>query len=195
MRHAVQRRAIRKISFEFKSYGHGEQMETISRYCALVLFALFAVSAAAQTTKIGYVNVVRIENESALAKASMELLKKEFAPREQQLAEMQKTGNALQADLEKNGATMPVAERQAKEKRITAMLQQYQQMQRSMAEDFEVRKRESFGGFLTEVNTIIKNIAEAGKYDLIVQQAVYNSAQTDITEEVMKELAKRAAAK
>jgi len=195
MRHAVQRRAIRKISFEFKSYGHGEQMETISRYCALILFALFAASAAAQTTKIGYVNVVRIENESALAKASMELLKKEFAPREQQLAEMQKTGNALQADLEKNGATMPVAERQAKEKRITAMLQQYQQMQRSMAEDFEVRKRESFGGFLTEVNTIIKNIAEAGKYDLIVQQAVYNSAQTDITEEVMKELAKRAAAK
>jgi len=170
-------------------------METISRYCALTLFALFATAAAAQPTKIGYVNVVRIENESALAKASLEQLKKEFAPREQQLAEMQKTGNALQADLEKNGATMPAAERQAKEKRITAMLQQYQQMQRSMAEDFEVRKRESFGGFLAEVNTIIKNIAEAGKYDLILQQAVYNSAQTDITEEVMKELAKRADAK
>ncbi len=170
-------------------------METISRYCALTLFALIATAAAAQPTKIGYVNVVRIENESALAKASLEQLKKEFAPREQQLAEMQKTGNALQADLEKNGATMPAAERQAKEKRITAMLQQYQQMQRSMAEDFEVRKRESFGGFLAEVNTIIKNIAEAGKYDLILQQAVYNSAQTDITEEVMKELAKRAAAK
>lgn len=184
----------RKISFEFKSYGHGEQMETISRYCALVLFALIATVASAQPTKIGYVNVLRIENESALAKQSMDLLRKEFAPREQQLAEMQKQGNALQADLEKNAATMPLGERQAKEKRITAMLQQYQQMQRSMAEDFEVRKRESFGGFLTEVNGIIKNIAEAGKYDLIVQQAVYNSTAMDITEEVMKELAKRAAA-
>jgi outer membrane protein len=184
----------RKISFEFKSYGHGEQMETISRYCALILFALIATAASAQSTKIGYVNVLRIENESALAKQSMDLLRKEFAPREQQLAEMQKQGNALQAELEKNAATMPLGERQAKEKRITAMLQQYQQMQRSMAEDFEVRKRESFGGFLSEVNGIIKNIAEAGKYDLIVQQAVYNSGATDITEEVMKELAKRAAA-
>lgn len=169
-------------------------MDTLSRYCALVLFALIAAAASAQPTKIGYVNVLRIENESALAKQSMDQLRKEFAPREQQLAEMQKQGNALQAELEKNGATMPAGERQAKEKRITAMLQQYQQMQRSMAEDFEVRKRESFGGFLTEVNGIIKNIAEAGKYDLIVQQAVYNSAATDITEEVMKELAKRAAA-
>ena len=169
-------------------------MDNFSRYCALVAFVLMAGAASAQTTKIGYVNVARIENESALAKQSLEQLKKEFAPREQQLAEMQKQGNALQADLEKNAATMPAAERQSKEKRITGMLQQYQQMQRSMAEDFEVRKRESFGGFLSEVNGIIKNIAEAGKYDLIVQQAVYNSSSMDITDEVMKELAKRAAA-
>ena len=169
-------------------------MNIISRYCTLAVLALLAGTAYAQATKIGYVNVARIENESALAKQSLDQLRKEFAPREQQLAEMQKQGNALQADLEKNAATMPAAERQAKEKRITAMLQQYQQMQRSMAEDFEVRKRESFGGFLSEVNGIIKNIAEAGKYDLIVQQAVYNSAGTDITDEVMKELAKRAAA-
>jgi outer membrane protein len=170
-------------------------MDKLLRCCAVIAFAFTMTHAVAQSTKIGYVNVARIENESALAKQSMDQLRKEFAPREQQLAEMQKQGNALQADLEKNSATMPAAERQTKEKRIAVMLQQYQQMQRSMAEDFEVRKRESFGGFLGEVNAIIKTIAEAGKYDLIVQQAVYNSKQTDITEEVMKELAKRAPGK
>ena len=169
-------------------------MNTFFRYGALVVFALLTTEVSAQSTKVGYVNVVRIENESALAKQSLDLLRKEFAPREQQLAEMQKQGNSLQAELEKSAATMPDSDRIAKEKRITAMLQQYQQLQRSMAEDFEIRKRESFGGFLAEVNTIIKNIAEAGKYDLIVQQAVYNSAATDLTDEVMKELAKRSAA-
>src|SRR3954470_18179321 len=116
-------------------------MSSFFRY-SLVVLALFTAQAYAQPVKVGYVNVVRIENESALAKQSIEQLKKEFAPREQQLAEMQKTGNTLQADLEKNAATMPASERAAKEKRIAAMLQQYQQMQRSMAEDFEVRKRE-----------------------------------------------------
>ncbi len=160
---------------------------------ALIMLGLLCAQAGAQSFKIGYVNVARIESESAMAKQSIEILKKEFAAREQQLLEMQKQGNALQADLEKNGATMPAADRQAKEKRIAAMLQQYQQMQRSLAEDLEVRKRESFAGFLTEVNSIIKNIAEAGKFDLIVQQAVYNSSQVDITEQVMKEIAKRAA--
>ena len=167
-------------------------MDKLLRCCALVVLMITAAFAQAQPTKIGYVNVLRIENESALAKQSLDQLRKEFAPREQQLAQMQKEGNALQADLEKNAATMQAGERAAKEKRIREMLQQYQQMQRSMAEDFEVRKRESFGTFLAEVNTIIKTIAEAGKYDLILQQAVYNSAATDITDEVMKELAKRA---
>ncbi len=175
-------------------------MGNMIRYCALALFATFCAQAGAQSAKpaasslkIGYVNVARIENESAIAKQSVEMLKKEFAPREQQLLEMQKQGNALQTELEKNAATMPAGERQAKEKRIAAMLQQYQQMQRSMVEDLEVRKRESFAGFLTEVNAVIKSIAEAGNFDLIVQQAVYNSAQTDITEQVMKEIAKRTA--
>jgi outer membrane protein len=168
-------------------------MKKLLRYCAVALFAMLTAQAGAQPIKLGYVNVARIENESALAKANIEALKKEFAPREQQLADMQKQGNALAAELEKSGATMPAAERQAKEKRVAAMLQQYQQMQRAVLEDLEARKREAFAGFLAEVNTIIATIAEAGKYDLIVQQAVYNSTQTDITEQVMKELAKRSA--
>ena len=168
-------------------------MKIIQRYCALVLFALLAGQADAQPLTVGYVNVSRVESESALAKHNVVLLKKEFAPREQQLAEMQKQGNALTAELEKSAASMPTAERQGKEKRIAALLQQYQQMQRAVLEDLEVRKREAFAGFMVEVNAIITTIAAAGKYDLIVQQAVYNSAQTDITDQVMKELAKRSA--
>jgi outer membrane protein len=166
-------------------------MKKLLRFCAVVLFAMVAAQADAQPLKVGYVNVARIEGESALAKQNVELLKKEFAPREQQLADMQKQGNALTAELEKSGASMPAAERQGKEKRVAALLQQYQQMQRAVLEDLEARKREAFAGFLAEVNSIIATIAEAGKYDLIVQQAVYNSTQTDITDLVMKELAKR----
>jgi len=41
---------------------------------------------------------------------------------------------------------------------------------------------------------VIKGIAEAGKYDLIVQQAIYSSNAIDITPQVLKELAKRSAA-
>jgi outer membrane protein len=168
-------------------------MTRILHFCTLLLLALLSAQAGAQPLKIGYVNTARIESESAMARQSAEALKNEFAPREKQLQEMQKQGNDLQADLEKNGAKMQPAERQAKEKRIAALLQQFQQAQRALVEEVEARKRESFAIFIGEVNGIIKNIAEAGNYDLIIQQAVYSGAQVDITEQVLKEIAKRSA--
>ncbi len=150
--------------------------------------------AVAQPLKIGFVNGVRIEHESALALQALEQVKKEFAPREQQLQEMQKQGAQLQAEIDKEGPTLSSADKQEKEKRLTAMAQQFQQAQRSFAEDSELRMREARAGFLGDVNEIIRSIAVAGKFDLIVQQAVYNSGQIDITDQVMKEIAKRVGA-
>ena len=165
-------------------------MRNLSICCALLVLAVVSMQTSAQSLKIGYVNVTRIESESAMAQQSIEKLKKELAPREQQLQVMQKQGIELQTDLEKNGATMAASEREAKEKRLGVMAQQYQQAQRSLLEDVEVRKRESLADFLADVNVIIKGLAEAGKYDLIIQQSVYNSAQVDITEQVLAEIAK-----
>ena len=118
-------------------------MRNLSICCALLVLAVVSMQTSAQSLKIGYVNVTRIESESAMAQQSIEKLKKEFAPREQQLQVMQKQGIELQTDLEKNGATMAASEREAKEKRLGVMAQQYQQAQRSLLEDVEVRKRES----------------------------------------------------
>jgi outer membrane protein len=176
-------------------------MQRFVQCCVFILFALLSMQAGAQAAaasapvKIGFVNYAQIESESTIAKQAAEMLKKEFAPREAQLLEMQKQGNALQNDLEKNSATMPAADRIAKEKRFAAMAQQYQQMQRSLFEDVEARKRETFGSFVTEIMAAIKTVAEAGKYDLVVQQAVFSSPQYDITEQVMKEIAKRTGGK
>ena len=56
-----------------------------------------------------------------------------------------------------------------------------------------MRKNEARARFVAETNAIIKAIAEAGNYDLILEQAVYSSSQLDITDQVLKEMAKRAA--
>ena len=161
--------------------------------CSVIVFALMAVHASAQPLKIGYVNGARVEGESALTKAAIEQMKKEFGARQQQLQDLQNQGSALQNELEKDGQKMPPAERQTKEKRLAALAQQFEQQQRSYAEDVDVRQREFRAQVIGEINAIIKNIAEAGKFDLIVQQAIYSSAQIDITDQVLKEMAKRAA--
>ena len=157
-----------------------------------ILLAMFAAHVAAQGLKIGYVDGLRLEKESALPAREIEQMKKEFATREQRLQELQKQGVDLQSELEKEGLTMGPAEKQAKEKRLAALSQQFDQLQRSVAEDLELRKSEARARFMAETTAIIQGIAEAGKYDLIVQQAIYGSPGIDITNQVLKELARRA---
>ncbi|MBI2290286.1 MAG: OmpH family outer membrane protein [Betaproteobacteria bacterium] len=157
-------------------------MKILPSVIAIVLM-MVATHVAAQGFKIGYVNGFRLEKESPLAAPEIEQMKKEFAPREQQ----------LQGELEKGAPTMNPAEKQAKEKRLAALAQQFEKLQRSVGEDLEVRKNEARARFLAETNAIIKAIAEAGNYDLILEQAVYSNAELDITDQVLKEMAKRAA--
>ena len=165
----------------------------ITQFSCFILALLALAPAAGQPLKVGYVNGFRIENESPLAQQAMEQIKKEFEPRQQQLQDLQKQGADLQSELDKDGATMSPSDKQAKEKRLAALAQQFQQMQRAFAEDFEARKNEARARFLAEANVVIKSIAEAGNFDLIVQQAVYSNGQIDITDQVLKEMAKRAA--
>lgn len=160
----------------------------------LSLLLLVAVSALAQPLKIGFINGTRIEFESESTKRAIEQIKKEFAPREQQLQALQKQGVELRAELDRDGAKLNPADIQAKEKRLTALSQQFEQMQRSFAEDMEFRQREARSRLIGEINTVVTAIAEAEKFDLILQQAIFTSGQVDLTERVIKELAKRSGA-
>ena len=161
-------------------------------YLSAAIFVSSITQVFAQSPKIGFVNAARIEKESVLAVQIIEELKKEFGPREQQLIALQKQGIDLQTQLEKEGAKMQPSERQAREKTLAAVGQQFEQLRRSVAEDLEVAKREKLTRLLEQANAVVRAIAEAGKYDLIVQEAVYNNAQVDITDQVLKEIAKRA---
>ena len=157
----------------------------------VVVLMMVATHVAAQSLKIGYVNGFRLEKEPALTAPEIEQMKTEFASRERQLQELQKQGLDLQGELEKEALTMTPADKQAKQKRLAALAQQFEQFKRSLAEDLEVRKNEARARFMAETGAIIKAIAEAGDYDLILEQAVYSNSQLDITDQVLKEMAKR----
>ena len=163
-----------------------------STYCMAAVLVLSANFVAAQSTKIGYINAARIEKESVLTQQVAEEIKKEFAPREQQLLALQKQGLDLQTLLEKEGDKMPAAQRQGREKSLAAISQQFEQLRRSTAEDLDVVRREKVSRVLEQANAVIRAVAEAGKFDLIVQESVYSNAQVDITDQVLKEIAKRA---
>jgi outer membrane protein len=154
---------------------------------AAVLLATFAQTAAAEV-KVGFVNSDRVMKEATPAKKAQQKLEKEFEKRDQDLQRIAKQLQGMQEALEKNSMTMGEGERRNKEREFNDLNREFQRKQREFREDLNQRRNEELAGVLERANKTIKQIAEADKYDIIFQEAVYASPRIDITDKVIKAL-------
>ena len=158
----------------------------------LLIMALAATAGYAQGSdyKIGFVNTERLFREAAPAKRAQQKLEKEFASRDTDLQKLTKQVRDLQTQIERDGVTMPEAERRNKERDLANMTRDMQRMQREFREDLNLRRNEELAAVQERANKVIQQIAEAEKFDLILQDpVVFASTRIDITDKVIKALA------
>ena len=79
-------------------------------------------------------------------------------------------------------------DRRAKEKEFGELSREFQRKQREFREDLNLRQNEENAAVIEKANKAIKQIAEAEKYDLILQDVVWVSPRLDITDKVVKAL-------
>ena len=157
--------------------------------CWSVLF--FGVSPGfSEGMKIGFVSTDRVFKESVPAIESQKKLQKEFAGREEEIRRTADKTKVLQSRLEKEALTMSDSDRQAGEAELGKLSRDLQRMQREFREELNLRKNQEMKIVLEMANKVIFEIAEKEKYDLILQEAVYRSPRLDITDKVIKALAK-----
>lgn len=140
--------------------------------------------------KIGVVNTEKILRESLPAIQAQKKIEQEFVPRDEDIKKIAVQAKTLQDKLEKNGITMEESERRHLERNLANLSREYQRAQKQMREDLSVRQNEEYGVILERTNRAISKIAEAEKYDLILQlqDSVYRSYRIDITDQVIKAL-------
>ena len=146
-------------------------------------------AACAADFKVGVVDTERILRESVPAKKAEMKIEKEFSGRDQEIKKLMKQVKDLQALLEKDDKKLSDADRRNKERELTAMNVNLQRMQREFREDLNLRKNEELSIVLELANKAIQEIAEAEKYDLILQEAVYRNPKIDITDSVIRHFA------
>jgi outer membrane protein len=139
-------------------------------------------------TKIGFVNSQKILNDAPQAARAKKKIEKDFEPRDQELQRIAKQLKAMQENLDKNAVTMAEGERRSKEREFGDLNREFQRKQREFREDLSQRQNEEMAAIFERVNKIIKQIAEAEKYDIIFQEAVYANPRIDITDKVIKAL-------
>ena len=138
--------------------------------------------------KIGFVNSQKIVNEAPQAAKAKKKIEKDFEKRDQDLQRIAKQLQGLQENLEKNSVTMAESDRRAKEKEFGELSREFQRRQREFREDLNLRQNEENAAVIEKANKAIKQIAEAEKFDLILQDVVWVSPRLDITERVIKAL-------
>jgi outer membrane protein len=159
-------------------------------FAALAFVVAGAATAQAADYKIGFVNTERLFREAAPAKRAQQKLEKEFAARDAEIQKLAKQVRDLQALLERDGATMADAERRNRERDLANLSRDLTRSQREFREDLNLRRNEELASVQERANKVIQQIAEAEKFDLIIQDpVVYASSKIDITDKVIKALA------
>ncbi len=168
-------------------------MQRISKTSILALifsagFLLSGISPAQAEGRIGFVNTERILRDAVPAQRAQKKIEAEFAKRDQELSRMADQLKKTQDELEKNSVTMSESQRRNKEREFADTNREFQRKQREFREDLNSRRNEELAQVVEQANRVIRQIAEAEKYDIIFQDAVYANPRIDITDKVIKTL-------
>ncbi len=165
-------------------------MKNLVRQClaAALLASVFALQAHAQEFRVGFVNTDRIFKEATTAKAAQVKLEQEFSKREKELVDLGATLKGLSDKLEREAPTLGESQRSLRQKQLVDQDRDFQRKRREFQEDLNARKNEELQLVLERANRVVKQVAEAEKYDLVLQDAVYINPKHDITDKVIKAL-------
>lgn len=156
-------------------------------WCLGLILVAAASGVMAQESKVGYINTQRITTESLPAKAAQAKLENEFSKRQKDLTDQQASLKAFSDKFERDAPTLSESQRANRQKEFAEQGRDFQRKQREFQEDLNGRRNEELQLVLDKANKAVKQVAEAEKFDLVIQEGVaYNNNRLDITDKVLK---------
>lgn len=149
---------------------------------------LLAAPALAQEFRLGFVSLDRIIKEALPAKNAQAKLEQEFSKREKELQAQGASIKAMADQLEREAPTLSESQRAARQKQLVELDRDFQRKRRDFQEELNARRNEELQQVFERANRVVKQVADAEKYDLILQEAVYVNPRHDITDKVIKAL-------
>ena len=158
------------------------------KFLLTAAMTLAACTVGAQEFKIGIVNIDRIFREANSAKAAQAKLEQEFGKREKEVADLGAQLKTLADKFDREAPTLAESQRTVRQKQLVEQDRDFQRKRREFQEDLNARKNEELQQVIERANRIVKTVAEAEKYDLVLQEAVYANPKHDITDKVIRAL-------
>ena len=156
---------------------------------AVLLSPIMVFGQAAQTTKIGYIDLQRVMLESEKGKEAKKGLMDEADKLKKNLDQRQGEIQKLKDELERQSATITPEARAEKEKQYQTKLKDYQRLAGDYETDLRQKDAETSQRILKELEEIVKRLGDGEKYTLILERTqagiLFGSPSVDITERII----------
>ncbi|STX28061.1 outer membrane protein OmpH [Legionella beliardensis] len=165
-------------------------MKRVGGFLIAILLSLGAVTAFADEAKIAVVDLQKIMQTSSQMKTIQQKLEKDFKPRRDKLVAME---DDLKKDMEKfkrDSAIMSQSQKKELEKKIVVTQQRFEREGQQYQQELSTAHNEAMEELYTKIRKAISKVAEAGKYDLVLQKdaAPFSTTKLDITDQVIKDI-------
>jgi len=158
-------------------------------FSALVVFCFFSgIASAADSIKIGYVDMQKLIDQSDETKKVRSTLESLKTSKEKELEKMVTTAKKLEEDLKKQ---INILSDDAKKTKVDELEKMDRDIRRFVSDseaELTKKQREMENSILTELVGIIQKLGQEGDYSLILPATVilYSSKGIDITDTVLK---------
>jgi outer membrane protein len=163
-------------------------MKLIYSFPLLLCFVVLNVNAAG---KFAFINPAIILDQAPQARAASKALENEFKGLEADLRSRAIKIQEMEKNYQKDSAIMSAAQKKKIEGEIIQKKRQFQFDQQSVKEDLQLRRKQLIQEMQKTISDVIRSYGEKNGYDFIFTEGVaYASDSVNITEEILKELAK-----
>ena len=165
-------------------------MKRIGGVVIALMFAFASISAFADGTKIGVVDLQKIMQTATQMKTIQEKLEKEYKPRRDKLVAMEE---GLKKDMEKfkrDSAVLSQTQKKDLEKKIVSTQQQFEREGQQYQQELSTAHNEAMEEFYNKIRAAIAKVAESDKLDIVLQKdaAPFSADKLDVTAKVMQEI-------
>ena len=169
---------MKKIGILFLSWG--------------LLMVFTSLTFAVEPLKIAYVDMQKALNYCEAGKEAKRQMTLEVEKMQKVFAGKQKELEKIKEDLEKRGSVLSENVRREKDREYQAKLRDLQRLQKDYEDDLRRKDREFTERILKNMEVIIKQMGEEGKYTVILEKnqptILFISNSLDLTEEVIKRI-------
>jgi outer membrane protein len=158
---------------------------------SIPLLLCFVVLSANAAGKSAFINPAIILEQAPQARAASKALENEFKQLEADLRSRAIKIREMENNYQKDSAIMSAAQKKKIEGEIIQKKRQFQFDQQSVKEDLQLRRKQLIQEMQKSISDVIRSYGEKNGYDFIFTEGVaYASDSVNITEEILKELAK-----